>query len=595
MLQKKISELEEQHMGTFRMRKRCFYALLTTFLLLASLFPMAGINSAYAQSDESSDVLVPDTLIKGVVKGVHLNCEIVLNKVNYGRLTARPTIQITEILESPENFSYGETPMRVGDFVDVSYNYSSPPECGVNDIVEVYGFWVSTLYVPFSQSIRVDDHVFKRVSDDAIAPSYVKVIAEGIEIGETGTAKVDTKSEYSNDSIKLGPGVSLWYAWINASGTQVAFFTYYSDVYNSPIQTFLGQHYMADNETEVFIGNTLLLMEAYNDTNRNSVPETDLGELKYFFLANSSETFTTMPVQKVTIENVSHYTWGIQYGWVDGFLLYPKDRVIGSVSTNLAARVNITDLTFTYDYYIQGNVSYLKTGFKVGRVVDFEPKAPDISLDGLGLALLYGTTMFTTKPYAVLVNGEPYNSKVAGAPTTSTSRAEVVVGDQKLYEFILEENYTLYRNSVPESYGSKSAASPIESVPPNAAVYLSPYWLVGSLLRLLSEDVFPKLSASLPNVGLEYANSSFVYRVYYPTWEGWGIEHDPTYVAYLTPEEIPPISPPTGLPIEMIATVAVAAAGLFALSLALIELRRTKRILKVNPLTLHNHMGGKRM
>ncbi len=566
-------------MGMPKTCKQCFRGLLTTLLLLTSLFSMAGVNSAYAQLVENSDVLVPYTLIRGIVKGIHLNYENVLNKVAY-RLTALIRVQITTMLESPESFSY-----REGDFVDVSYNYSIPPECRVNHLVEVYGLWVSTPNVPTSQTIQVDDYVFKRLSDEGVVTSYVKVI------GETGPSMVDTKSEYSNGSISRGPGVNLWYTWINVSGTQVAFFTYYSEggVILSPLQMFLGQHYMADNETEVFIGNRLLLMEAYNDTNRNGVPEADLGEIKYFFLLNSSVTFTVIPIQKVTVGNTSHYIWGIEYGWIDSLLLYPKDRVINGVSTNLAARVNITDLAFTYDYYIQGNVSYLKTGFKVGRIVDFEPNAPDVSLGGLGLALLYGTTMLTTKPYAVLVNGEPYNSKVPGAPTTSTSRAEVVVGDKKLYEFILKENYTLYRNSVPESYVSKSAASPIESIPPNAAVYLSPYWLVGSLLRLLSEEVFPKLRASLPDIDLEYANSSFVYRVCYPTWDRWGIEHDPTYVAYLVPVEIdvPPKSPPVGPSIETIATVAVAVAGLFALSVALIELRRTMRFLKINPLTTY--------
>lgn len=575
-------------------RRKRLHVLLTTLLLLMSLFLVAIVNLVYAQS-AANEMLAPDTLIKGIVKGVHLDYEIVLDKVNFGRLTTLLTVQITEILERPENFSYGETPIRVGYFVDVSYNYSEPIECEVNDIVMVYGLWVSKLYVPFSQSIRVDAYVFKRVNG-VLVESYVKVLAKGVESGETETelSKVDTKSEYSNGSIPHGPGVGLWYTWINVSDTQVAFFTYYSDLYNSPIQTFLGQYYMVDNETEVFIGNTLLLMEAYSDTNGNGVCEAELDEVKYFFLINSSTTFATMPIQKVTVENIPHYIWGIEYGWVDGFLLYPKDRLINGFSTNLAARVNITKLAFTYDYYIQGNVSYLKTGLELGRIVDFEAYAADVSLNGLGLSLLYGTTMLTTKPYTVLINGQPYDSKLAGAPTKSTSQAEVVVENQKLYEFIFEENYTLYRNSILETHKSKSVASPIESAPPNAAVYLSPYWLVGSLLRLLSEEVFPKLSASLPNVGLGYANSSFIYRVCYPMWEGWSVEHDPTYIAYLVPQEIPVINPPPAFPVETIATVAVAAAGLLALVLALIELRRAKRILKINPLTTHK-IGGRQL
>ncbi|MEM2111233.1 MAG: hypothetical protein QXX08_05070 [Candidatus Bathyarchaeia archaeon] len=344
-------------------------------------------------------------------------------------------------------------------------------------------------------------------------------------------------------------------------------------------------------------------MEAYCDTNGNGVPEADLEEIEYFFLVNSSVTFTPIPVQKVIIENISHYIWGIKYGGVDGVLLYTEDQSINGIYTNLAARVNITSLEFAYDYYIQGNFSYLKTGFKIGRIIDFEPHAPIVSLEGLGLSLLYGTAMLTQNPYAVLVNGEPYNSKSAEAPTTLTDRAVVVIEDKKLYEFIFEENYTLNRNTSPTIHRSESAASPIESVPLNAAVYLSSYWLMNSLLRLLSEDVFPKLSSSLSKIDIEYTNSSFIYRVCYSIWDGWGIEHDPTYVAYLVPVKTnkpipvgPPIKPPhepssgpsvgvpSGFSIETIISVAVAVAGIFALVWALIELRRTMHFSKINPL-----------
>jgi len=573
-------------MGTTKTRKTCLCALLTASLLLASSFSMFRVDSAHAQLDENSESLVSDTLIRGMVKGFHLDYENILSKVTY-RLAALITVQITEIIERPENFCCGEKSIVVGDLVDVSYNYSSHPEVGVNDTVEVYGLWVAPPDLPASRTIRVDDYV---------VGSYVKTIAKGLksdEQGESNSSTIDTQREYSSDSISHGPGVNLWYTWVNASGTQVIFFTYYSEIYNSPIQTFLGQHYQTVNETEVFIGNTLLLMEAYNDANENGVPESDLrtgtSEIKYFFVVNSSVGFIPESVQKVMIEDIPHYVWSIKYEWVDGFLLYPTDRIVNGVHTNLAARVNITHLGFTYEYYVQENISYIKTGFNVSRIVDFEPNAPDVSLDGLGLSLLYGTVMLTTKPYAVIVNGEPYNSKVAEAPITSTDRAEVIIGDAKLYELIFEENYTLYRDSNAETYVSKSAASPIESIPPNAANYLSPYWLVGSLLRILSDDVFPNMTASLPNLDLEYANSSFVYRVCYPAWEGWGIEHDPTYVAYLAGLAAPPVSPPAGPSIEMIAVVALA--GLFALTLALIDLRKTRRILKIKPLTMRFRAG----
>jgi len=390
-------------------------------------------------------------------------------------------------------------------------------------------------------------------------------------------------SEYSSGSLQLSQDMNVWYASINQS-THVVFFTYYSKVYNSPIVTFLGQHYTTANNTEVFIGNTMLLMEAYNDTNGDSVPEADLGEIKYFFLVNSSETFDATPVQKTTIENVSHYVWGIEYGWVDGFFLYPKDQIINGFSTNLAARVNITRLSLTYDYYVKGNVSYIKTGFKIGKMADFEPfYVQNVSSNELGLSILYGTAIFTTNPYTVRVNGKSYDSRTAQASATSTNQTEVVVESEKIYEFIFQENYTLYRDSATENHTSKTIASPTGSLPPNSLEHLS--WS----LRLFSEDVFPKMDFKLPAIDLAYANSSLIYRVCYPTWDGWSIEHDPTYVAYLVPVSAGEpgssgVPPPAGPSLETIVTAAVALAGTVALTLALVELRRTRRMLRISPL-----------
>jgi hypothetical protein len=581
--------------------KTRLHTLISTLLILAPMFfvqpsSMSGVDSAYAQSAEDSDVSVPNTLTRGIVKGIHLDYENALNKVAH-RLTALITIQITEVVERPEDFCYGEKSIGVGDFVDVSYNYSGPPECRVNDIVEVYGLWVTPVDLPDSQTIRVDDYVVEPVGD-ALIESYVKTIAEGGEGGEGDSSMIDTQSEYSDGSIPLGQDMNLWYVWVNASGTQVVFFTYYSEVYNSPIMTFLGEHYQTVDETEVFMGNTLLLMEAYDDANGNGVPEADFttgtSEIEYFFIVNSSVGFVPMPVQKTVMDYTPHYTWGVRYERVDGALLYPEDRLMNGVWTNLAARVNITHLTFTYEYHVQEDASYLKTGFEVGEIVDIEPYTSNMNmtLNELGLSLLYGTTTLTAKPYTVLVNNEPYDSIKAEAPAVPTSRAEVMVEDMKTYEFIFEENYTLHRDSIVEVYDSKSAASAIDSVPPNADPYLSPYWLVGWLLRHLSDDVFPGMSTGMPDIDLNYTSSSFVYRVCYPLWEGWRIEHDPTYVAYITAVEVGP--PQRSLPIEpsFETLVAVTAACTFALAVALIELRRTKRILKISPSTTY-FRGGK--
>jgi hypothetical protein len=117
----------------------------------------------------------------------------------------------------------------------------------------------------------------------------------GAAHGSPDVVNIDTNLEYSNGTLtSRNPDLPFWYDWINVSGTEIIFLAYQSHVVNPPIITFLGQHYHAENETEVFIGNTLTSMEVYNDTNGNGLPDADYSksssEILYFFDVNSSSS-----------------------------------------------------------------------------------------------------------------------------------------------------------------------------------------------------------------------------------------------------------------------------------------------------------------
>jgi len=550
-------------------------ALAFALLILLSL----TVANASANLGEK-----PDTKVKGIVRSIHHEYVNVLNKVEY-RFTALVTIQVTEIVEKGSGFPYGNDSIPLGPLVDISYNYSNRLGVEEGDLVEAYGLWVATPNQPGSQTIRVDE---------SISGSYVRVVEAygmGLESLQplSDVSSIDAGREYTSGSIPRD-GVDIWYTWINTSGTQVAFFTYYSTVYNSPIMAFLGQHYRTADGLEVFMGNTLLLMEVYKDANGNGVPDMDLtsgtGEVEYFLLVNSSVRFTPTPVGKRIVDGIPHYNWSVRHEGIDGFLLYPEDRTIDGVQTNLGAKVYLDHLTLTYDYFVQGNVSYLKTGIDAGPITEVIPHiGSDVSLSGLSLSILYGTTTISSKPYTVFVNGQPYNSTVVREPSILTGRAEVVISDRKAYEFLFEENYTLYRGSVAQSFGSRAVASATGSVPSNARNYLSPDWVRAWLGRYLS-NVLPQIKSMPGDLSVGYDTSSFVYRVCYPVWDGKRLEHDPTYVSYLTPT---PVSYGPGgpqVPRFPIEQLAVALAGLFALLVALIEFRRLRLVVKVDPLAL---------
>jgi hypothetical protein len=75
-------------------------------------------------------------------------------------------------------------------------------------------------------------------------------------------------------------------------------------------------------------------------------------------------------------------------------------------------------------------------------------------------------------------------------------------------------------------------------------------------------------------VNLDYSVSPLLYRVCYPQWSGYALEHDPTYIAYLAQATVPGIdlgSPPVSF------IVVVSFVGSVALVVALYDVKKTRR------------------
>jgi len=404
-----------------------------------------------------------------------------------------------------------------------------------------------------------------------IASAQVWQVPPVIAGKSTGKADIDTSLEYSNGSISSQhPDLPLWYDWVNASGTQIIFLAYHSYVVNPPIITFLGQHYYTENNTEVFVGNTLTSMEIYNDANGNGLPDADyaLGksEILYYFDVNSSVSFEVMPIEKTLKDGLPHYTWGICYRTIDGFL-----TLDGNIPV---ARVIVDFMDFSYDFYVQNNASSLKTNFGIGKILETTPfyTVPNasVSLDGLSLALFYGTSVIAAKPYVTLVNGNPYNSTTASASVQPTDLSEIKIEKVKAYDFVFGQDYTLSRDSGQESHKSKSTAVSNQSVSNHTQRY---EWIFSNLEAAVS-NLFPKISNMQAAINLNYNVSSFLYRVCYPVWDGCKLQHDPTYIAYLTARIVPEISPPLMFVIiASLVTVAVLIA-------AFVDLKKTRKMLK---------------
>jgi len=356
---------------------------------------------------------------------------------------------------------------------------------------------------------------------------------------------IDTNAEYTNGSISTPIG-GIWYAWVNISKTQIIYYSLFSDELNSPIMNFLGQHFQVENDTEVFVGNTLTLIEVYNDTNEDGIPQANFTsgetEIAYYLLVNSSIGYEATPIQKILEGEIPHYTWGFKYYTIDGFLLYPEEQ-----PGQGAARVMIDHIDFNYDFYVVENVSYIKTSFDIGRITEIQPiwSETPVSLDGLSLSLLFSTITISAKPYTAYVNGEPYNSTMATNPATATSSGEIAVEIIKAYEFLFGETYNLTRGESVKTHEVKSEAAATTSVPQGAQSRLN--WMLAYFEDNLNiSDLFPAASGIGGKVNLDCNVSALLYRICYPVWDGLMIQHDPTYVAYLFSNTVIPKFPSGG-------------------------------------------------
>ena len=342
---------------------------------------------------------------------------------------------------------------------------------------------------------------------------------------------IDTNSEYANGSIPISPDIDIWYAWVNVSNTQIIYYALFSNEVNSPIINFLGQHFQVENDTEVFVGNTLTLIEVYNDTSGDGIPQANFTsgetEIAYYLLVNSSIGYDITPIQKTLKGEIPHYTWGFKYDAIDGFLLYPEQQ-----PGHPAAKVMIDHLGFNYDFYVVENVSYMKKTFDIGNITDIQPLGETpVSLEGLSLSLLFSTVTLSAKPYTAYVNSEPYNSTIAENPATPTSGGEIAVETIKAYEFLFGDDYNLTRGGSIETHEVKSEAAATTSVPQGAQSRLN--WILAYFESNLNvSDLFPS-AGGIGEVNLDCNISTFLYRICYPIWDGLPIQHDPTYVAYL--------------------------------------------------------------
>lgn len=359
-------------------------------------------------------------------------------------------------------------------------------------------------------------------------------------------------TEYSNGTIASGISpLSIWYDWVNVSGTQVVNYVLYGAAGSSaptPIANFVMQHLQLADGTQVLVASALDKTEVYKAENGTGVPEANFtsgeSDILYTMYMNMSDSYGVIPIQKTMESGVPHYQWGFTYVNVYAYL---QNITVGY---GVVAKLILDHLAVSYDFSLDGNVSNLKTSFDIGKVASMEVlDSSQLSLDGLSLALLYPTEMYSSTACSTYVNGEPYNSATTNDSALGMDVASVAVGVMKAYDFVFGGNYTLERGVSNETYETRTEASALSSIP--TQLYGNAVWQTSFFSDELNlSDLF---GGSWPDITLDYGASQLIYRLCFPVWDGAQIQCDPVYVGYLFSSTEVPEMPTVILPLASIA------------------------------------------
>ena len=408
----------------------------------------------------------------------------------------------------------------------------------------------------------------------AIILSVMIVQTLPLDLVSAQSSSIPLSQEFASGDLQVSTYLQAWYTWVNINGTHTIFLALHSQQAQSPVFAFVGQAYNTSSGSQVFVGNAMLAMEVYNDTNKNGFLDANYAtgstELKYTLIMNASQTFTTNPVHKTSINGSPHYLWGITYGSVQAILIKAIAPDYGYGGGIMATDAIIDHVAMFYDYSLSGNTTFLKTSYNIGNVTLASWTPPGVTLQELSLSLLHTTLSVSSKQLTVTASNSPYDSQVNTTPSL-VNVAEVKVDNILAYEFRFKDNYTLFQNPA-TSYPAVYLASPSNSLPTNAfqGAWYDPLLRVQNFVQGQLPDI-----AGLPaSSNLNYSASKLIYRISYPTWSGNALTHDPTYVAHLGPG-IVTTSPPPSLPTTILAVAVFT--GVLALVVAVHSFSRSRK------------------
>lgn len=412
---------------------------------------------------------------------------------------------------------------------------------------------------------------------------------EGDEVEITGHSFDEdywTNTSITNTTDE-GDVVDFTVSYINDFGVEVFYVALKSITTDEGIRTIpyqiYGLHYYTPEGQEIFITATFAFLYVYNDTNGNNIPDNEEDKFIVQPFGAGNDTWvpeiTVMPVEKL---GEGHYRFGIKYENMYGGIF------IGALPWFVA---KFSEFTINYDVTIDNDTGEIttETYYTLGQVLEtyqwfviYWPKDPsEVIKDDMAIAAVHHVTVFASK---YRVTSSDSGNTINKEQTSEVEEIVVEVGDEHERAFkirshgtfdlldestnpytTVENDKTAYNIIVRSTFFDVIKAilfNPLFGA--SAAISARITAIFGYALSDYIQDHYtsPKdlaekaLNPFNPN---GFGAIAFWYAVAFPNWQGYRVEHDPTYIAYFGEAQEPEEDETTGLCASTILVVGFAA------------------------------------
>jgi hypothetical protein len=412
---------------------------------------------------------------------------------------------------------------------------------------------------------------------------------------------------------------NMYMTYVNTSGLKLLYAgleditTDESAYLRIPMQSFIMHYKTNQNNRDVILSNTFLMLMAFNETSSSLYPNSpDRKDTLFasfslgFDLSNLGQTLPVLNSKTETIplthsEDKLEWIWGMKYTnltalWWETWIEPNNPHFRNGWPVGLTV---YDELTFTYKLTIdpeKGNatlqenhiigrmrhlfvgvipalwVYYNSTGTygMLGRKLSNDTIYDFIQDNGLEMSIINFQT-------SVMADHETYSETASGQSVTDT---ETEITDtsintfaddgEKIFEadFGTKKNYKLYNYTDDvterafETYESTTRTAKIAGYAGNGGLFAYHIGLM-KFLPAVVIHMYPALFAKAASTIANMSRANYFYTIAYPHYSGYRVEHDPTFTAYIaTNADSSGSLPPTSVGGIIIIAIIIIAVGI---------------------------------